>query len=158
MQHVPVEALDRTGAIASIACAFHCLCAPLVLLVAPALGGLWVHPGTHLAIAALVLPVAAFALRAGLRAHGRRWIAATGFGGMALVALGTGLPFVELATPAAEHACETCHDCCPTLVVDPGSGESSLRVPAASILTMAGGALLIAAHLGNLHCGAGCSR
>lgn len=151
--HSMSEALDRTGVIASIGCAVHCMVAPLVLLLAPALGGIWVHPGTHLAIAALVLPVAAFALRRGLRAHGRRWIAIAGVLGMALVAVGTLLPFVGHTAHAAG---ETCQDCCPTLVVDEHSGDYRLHLPPASIVTFLGGALLVTAHFANLRCCAGC--
>jgi len=150
------EALDRTGMIASIGCAIHCMVAPLILLLAPALGGIWVHPGTHVAIAALVLPVAAFALRRGFRTHGRRWIAVAGTVGMVLVAIGTLLPFLTHTAHAAEHACETCQDCCPTLVVDEVTGEYHLNVPPASIVTFLGGVLLVTAHFGNLRCCAAC--
>ena len=48
--------LDRTGVIASVGCAIHCMVAPLLVVFAPTLGGWWVHPATHLLIAALVLP------------------------------------------------------------------------------------------------------
>lgn len=151
--HPSHEALDRTGMIASIGCAVHCMVAPLILLMAPALGGFWVHPTTHLLIAALVLPVAAFALRRGLRVHGRRWIAVAGIAGMALVAVGTMLPFV---THTAHAAGDVCQDCCPTLVVDEATGDYQLNVPPASIVTFLGGVLLVAAHFGNLRCCAAC--
>lgn len=143
-------ALDRTGVIASVGCAIHCMVAPVLLVAAPTLGGWWVHPATHLAIAALVLPIAASALRRGFRVHQRRWILVAGTAGMALVLIGVVLPW---ALPSGlGGACGTCRDCCPTLVQDPTTGVSSLRIPPASIVTMLGGAALVVAHAGNLRC------
>ena len=84
--------LDRTGVCASVGCAIHCMVAPLLVVFAPTLGGWWVHPATHLLIAALVLPVAASALKRGYRTHRKRWIMWAGMGGMALVGIGVVLP------------------------------------------------------------------
>ncbi len=151
--------LDRTGVCASVGCAVHCMIAPLLLLAAPAFGGIWVHPVSHLAIAALVLPVAAFALRRGYRAHGRRWILGVGALGMALVLLGAVWPLWFAGAHAAGDAaagCATCHDCCPSLTVDEATGAWSLRVPPASVITLLGGIALVTAHLGNLRCCAAC--
>ncbi|MEM9381233.1 MAG: MerC domain-containing protein [Planctomycetota bacterium] len=157
--------LDRTGVVASVSCAVHCMVAPLIVLLAPALGGFWVHPGTHLLIASLVLPVAGFALRRGFRHHGKRWIVLGGTLGMMLVFAGTALPFVSkseaniAAAAEAEANGEThvCEDCCPTFVEDAESGEISLRVPPASIVTLLGGVLLVTIHMFNLRCCAGCT-
>lgn len=149
------ESLDRTGVVASISCAVHCMVAPLIVLLAPALGGIWVHPGVHLAIASLVLPVAGLALRKGFRAHGRRWILIGGLMGMGLVLLGTALPFFLSEAQAAEGCGNgVCEHCCPTLVADEDGGYR-LNLPPASIVTFLGGALLVAIHVGNLRC---CSR
>ncbi len=152
--------LDRTGVFASIGCAVHCMVAPLLLLAAPALGGLWVHPVVHLAIAGLVLPVAVLALRHGHRSHGKAWIAAAGAVGAALVLVGAGWPlvFVGAAAHAAEgsFAAASCNGCCPSVAVDAATGAWSLRVPPASVITLLGGIALVAAHLGNLRAAACC--
>lgn len=154
------HALDRTGVVASVGCAVHCAVAPLLLLAAPTLGGFWAHPITHLAVAALVLPVAAFALRRGYGMHGRRWIAALGVLGMALVLVGAFLPLAtggaDAHAGAAAGGGHGCHDCCPSLAIDETTGAWSLRVPPATVLTLLGGIALVTAHLGNLRCGAGC--
>ena len=148
--------LDRTGVLASVFCAIHCAVAPVLLIAAPTLGGLWVHPLSHLAIAALVLPIAAVALRSGFRTHGRRWVVALGGVGIALIVIGAALPyFFSSTTHASEHA-TACTDCCPTFVVDEATGAKTLKVPPASIVTLIGGTSLIIAHLANLRCCAHC--
>lgn len=148
--------LDRTGVCASVGCALHCMVAPLLLIAAPALGGIWVHPAAHLSIAGLVVPIAAFALRSGYRKHGSRWIVALGSVGMLLVLLGAFWPFWFAGDGAVSDAAGCCHDCCPTVVVDGVTGERSLRIPPASIITLLGGIGLVTAHLGNLRCCAAC--
>jgi len=149
------EWLDRTGMWASIGCAIHCLIAPVLILATPVLGGWWVHPVAHLLIAALVLPVAGFALWRGFTQHGRRWIVAVGGLGMFLVVVGVLLPWLH--TPAvvvaeSEVACTACQACCPTIAVDADTGAWSLRIPPASIVTVLGGVALIVAHIANLRC------
>ena len=53
-------------------------------------------------------------------------------------------------TPAAQGDSETCVDgCCPSIQVSE-SGEKSLHIPPAAIITTLGGVFLIAAHIGNL--------
>lgn len=148
--------LDRTGVVASIGCAVHCLVAPVFVLLAPAIGGWWVHPVTHLLIAAIVLPVAGMALVCGYRKHGRRWIPLVGGLGMVLVGVGVVLPWILSAASGsamiAANDCAVCQDCCPTVRVDPATGTWGLNLPAASIVTMLGGLALIIAHVGNLFC------
>jgi len=152
--------LDRTGVCASIGCAVHCMVAPLLLVMTPALGGIWVHPVAHIAIASLVLPVAAFALRRGFREHGKRWIVTTGVLGMALVLAGAFWPLLLGSADAqaadAIDGCAVCHDCCPSVAVDETTGAWSLRVPPASVITLLGGIALVTAHLGNLRACACC--
>lgn len=164
------EGLDRVGVLASVGCAIHCLAAPLIVLLTPALGGVWAHPGTHVAISTIVLPVAAVALRRGVSGHGRRWIMLAGLAGMALVLAGTLMPFLpaDALVAAAEHA-DHRHDdhaahghalacaCCPTLVTDADTGEQGLHIPPASAVTMLGGALLVLAHAANIRCCARCT-
>lgn len=148
--------LDRTGVIASIGCAIHCLIAPILVIMTPALGGWWVHPWTHVLIALLVLPIAGMALMRGYRQHHQRWIVGLGGLGMMLVSVGVVLPWFFTAGPALANdgavACTVCRDCCPTVTVDAVTGGWSLRVPPASIVTVLGGLALIVAHLGNLRC------
>ncbi|MEM7201543.1 MAG: MerC domain-containing protein [Planctomycetota bacterium] len=151
--------LDRTGVCASILCALHCLTAPVLTLVAPALRGLWDHPVSHISIAALVVPLAVVALRRGFKAHGRRWIPTVGATGMGLVVLGAALPYLAAAAPTASTvACDACDQCCPSLVTDNTTGASRLNVPPASLVTLLGGASMIVAHVANLRSCACCRR
>jgi hypothetical protein len=157
--------LDRTGVVASVGCAVHCMVAPLLLILTPTLGGIWVHPVVHLAIAALVLPVAALALRRGSRRHGREWILWSGGSGMALVLLGALWPMWFAGEAHAGHSDggastsgTSCNGCCPSLSIDAATGAWSWNVPAASVITLLGGIALVAAHVGNLRCSARCSH
>lgn len=155
LHHASHRWLDKLGVYASVGCAVHCCVAPLVVLLAPLLGGIWVHPGTHLAIAALVLPVAYFSLIRGAAAGGRRWVRPVGSLGLALVLIGTLWPFVAGSPVSAAGACQ---DCCPTVHLDAGTGAWSLQVPPATVVTMLGGALLVLAHVARLRCaGPSCS-
>ena len=147
--------LDRAGIIASVGCAIHCMLAPALLVIAPSLGGWWVHPGTHLAIAVFVLPVAASALWRGFGAHGKRWIIGVGALGMLLVVIGVVLPWAAPSGASAATESAACRDCCPTIVHNASTGASSLRIPPASIVTILGGLALIIAHIGNLRCACG---
>ncbi|MFG0319944.1 MAG: MerC domain-containing protein [Planctomycetota bacterium JB042] len=142
--------LDRLGVIASIGCAVHCLVAPFVLLLAPVLGGVWAHPAAHLAIACVVLPVALHTLRRGHAMHGRRRVLAIGGIGVALVLIGTILPFLPSAPGDLASAPAACHECCPTARVDAESGTWTISFPPASIVTLLGGIALVVAHVGNL--------
>ena len=144
--------LDRTGVIASIFCAIHCAVAPILLLALPTLGGIWVHPLSHLAIAGLVLPIGALALRHGFKAHGRHWVVTVGSIGIGLVLLGAVLPYLLGSTA---EGCADCDQCCPSFVIDEASGAETLYIPPASIITLIGGVSLVVAHLANLRC---CSR
>ncbi len=58
------------------------------------------------------------------------------------------------ANPAVSTGCVD--NCCPSLLVDE-SGETSLHIPPAAIVTTMGGIFLITAHIGNLcSCGHAC--
>ena len=138
--------LDRTGVLASVGCAIHCMAAPLLVLFAPTLGGLWVHPATHMLIGAFVLPIALCALVRGYGIHQKRWIVTVGGIGMLGVLVGVFLPW--LVSPTGT----TTRDCCPTLAQDAATGDLSLQVPLASVVTMLGGAALVVAHLANIRC------
>lgn len=149
----PLSFLDRTGVVASIFCAIHCAVAPLLLIAAPTLGGIWVHPMAHLAIAGLVLPVAGFALRSGFRTHGRRWVVTVGGLGILMVLVGAALPYL---TGGGGDCCSGCDQCCPSYVIDEETGAETLNIPPASIVTLFGGISLVVAHMANLRCCASC--
>ena len=147
------EKLDRTGVIASVLCAIHCAIAPILLVVTPTLGGIWVHPIAHLSIAALVLPIAGFALRSGFRQHQLRWVVTVGGLGIFLVLLGAAYPYMTEAAAGCESGC---NNCCPSYVVDEATGEERLNIPPASVITLLGGISLVVAHVANLRCCATC--
>ncbi|MGZ3722050.1 MAG: MerC domain-containing protein, partial [Bdellovibrionales bacterium] len=60
---------DRLGISASILCGIHCLLTPLIVLLVPALGGIFSHQAFHWVIAVVVFPAAVFALWMGYRIH-----------------------------------------------------------------------------------------
>lgn len=141
---------DRLGIYASVACAFHCLVAPLLFLAVPTLAGIWDHPSSHAVVALLVLPLASTVLLRGYRVHRKRWIAVTAVLGAVCILLGSVMPFLggeEIAARAAESRA----GCCSSIVLDE-SGGISLGWTPASISTLVGSALLVACHLGNLAC------
>ncbi|MCH2101546.1 MAG: MerC domain-containing protein [Planctomycetes bacterium] len=161
--------LDQAGIVASIGCAVHCLIAPFVILFAPAFGGIWASPQTHLLIALFVLPVAILTMANGYRTHQRAWILGLGITGAGFVLLGTAFPWLEPlwaagATVAqqdpelAQTTCTTCTNCCPTVTIDETSGEWNWKFPPASWLTMVGGMSLVSAHWGNLRCCKSCKK
>lgn len=125
----------------------------MLLIVAPTLGGVWVHPLVHLGIASLVLPIAGVALRKGYAAHGLRWVVWLGWLGIALVLLGAAYPYFD---GAAEGCAACCDQCCPSFTVDEATGEERLNIPPASIITLCGGGSLVAAHIANIRCCARC--
>lgn len=149
------ESLDRLGVALAIGCALHCAVAPIVLIAAPLLGGIWVHPGSHMAIAALALPVAAHTLRKGFSRHGQWGVLGTGLFGMTLVVLGVILP-LALSGGDAEVG-DVCRECCPTTEIDVETGAYTLSIPPASLVSFLGGIALMLAHLANLRgCRAAC--
>jgi len=108
---------DAAGALASFACALHCLLVPVLLVggtVVPV--GFFVEEGFHLAMLGLVLPAGLLAFGLGCRKHKDRLVLGLGFGGLALI----------LAAATVLH----------TFV-----GEAGERG-----LTVAAGAMLITAH------------
>lgn len=183
MQSLRHNLVDRGGIYASVFCALHCAAAPLILLAAPSFGGFWSHPIVHIAIAACVLPLAAIALRNGYRTHGKTWVAVLAVAGIVFILLGAILPYLD-TTPldaaalepgspgsgagaagaaasgpgvAAEATTKSCCDsCCPSLVVDEATGDTTLNIPPASWVTFAGGASLITAHIANIVFGKCC--
>ncbi|MEM6334320.1 MAG: MerC family mercury resistance protein [Planctomycetota bacterium] len=158
---------DLAGIAASAACAVHCLAAPLLLLFLPAFGAAWSSPWVHWVVAAAVLPLALLVIGRGYRAHRRgSTLALAALGGAALIAglvlpasagwamTFGGDPSLAAATPATECADPAC---CPTLAVDPATGATTLTLPWATVVTLLGGVLLMAAHAINLQ-GCACHR
>ena len=170
---------DRWGIIASVACAAHCMVAPLIFLLLPKFASIWAHPASHALVALFVLPMAGTVLRSGYRKHGRKWVAASALIGIGLIVVGSALPYidkgsaefaasetvaedgtsaqlsasgegtVDTAEEATEEGCSACASCCPQIVEDE-DGETRLVLPAASIVTLLGSFFLITSHLGNL--------
>lgn len=112
---------DRLGIALSLVCLAHCLLLPLALLALPLIAVEWLQGGTvHVLMALILAPVAALALVPGLKLH-RSWRVA----GAMLAGLGL------LSTAAF-------------------AGEGSMAYQWSTTLTIAGGAILVAAHFVNL--------
>lgn len=162
---------DKVGVLAAAACAVHCMAAPIVLAFAPLVGGIWTSPRTHWVFAALSIPAALSLLWRTLRGRSARVRRAL----IALACVGSSLIIVGLAAPGAgwaeglgaELPCPSwmpggdeveavgCQDECCASVQSGSDGERSFFVPIASMVTMLGGMLLVAAHVTALR-GAGC--
>lgn len=146
---------DQVGAWASIACAVHCLVAPLIFLALPALSGIWVHPGSHALMAVLVVPLASVVLLRGYRVHQKKWIAVAAGVGIACILVGCALPLMDGGSVLAESA-EACASCCPQ-VIEGEDGEAAIGWPPASMATVLGSTLLAVGHFGNITCRHCCS-
>lgn len=94
---------DRIGIGASVLCAIHCAVAPFLLLMLPAFGKIWAHPLSHILVAMLVVPLAAFSIRRGYLTHQKRWVLVTAYIGIFVVLTGAALPAFskESQTPIA---------------------------------------------------------
>ena len=94
---------DRIGIGASVLCAIHCAVAPFLLLMLPAFGKIWAHPLSHILVAMLVVPLAAFSIRRGYLTHQKRWVLVTAYIGIFVVLTGAALPAFskETQTPIA---------------------------------------------------------
>ena len=136
---------DRLGVVASVLCAIHCVATPFILLLLPAFGKVWAHPATHWGVALFVVPIAALMISKGYQRHRAKWIVGIGVAGIILVLSGAIAPYFD---PLPNEAFSGVHsgNCCAR--VSPAEGK--LHVPLASILTTAGGLLLIATHVTNL--------
>lgn len=152
---------DRLGVCAASACAVHCLAAPVILAFAPLMGSVWASPATHWAFAAVSIPAAFSLLRRNLRGQShRRGVMLLALTGAALVILGLAAPGakwsqgrgIDVPVPASiashleaprAHGCED--ECCASVHAD-GANPPTLFVPVASLVTMLGGGLLVAAH------------
>lgn len=153
---------DSVGIFASILCAIHCAATPVLLLMMPTFGKMWAHPATHWGMAIVVIPIAVFMMLKGFREHGKKWILGIGILGVLFIIVGAILPYSELGTaPAVSSSAAAQKDiitapncidnCCPSIMVNE-SGEKSLYIPPASIVTTLGGICLIIVHSANLCC------
>jgi hypothetical protein len=112
---------DRLGITLSIVCLVHCLVLPFAIVALPLVAAQWLDTSTfHTAMALALLPVALLAVVPGLRMHGRTSVAA---------AMAAGLSLLSTAAFA---------------------GEDLLSHEWQIVLTVAGGAILVAAHAVNL--------
>jgi len=157
--------LDKLGMAASLACAIHCLAAPLLLLLLPAAGSVWAHPSVHWILAALVLPLALIVVYRGYRRHRRRSAMVAAVSGAACIAAALVMPGIiahvppepvealagtgSSPTPFGVAACADA--CCPTFTRDASTGAFALSFPPGSMAALAGSVLLILAHAINLH-------
>lgn len=87
--------LDRIGITASVACAIHCMIAPLLLLLLPAAGSVWSDPLVHWVLAVLVLPLAVWVIYRGYCKHGKRLTLVAAVSGSAFVVAGLIAPMVH---------------------------------------------------------------
>ena len=158
------ERFDKWGTWASAACAVHCMVSPLLFLGLPVFAKYWAHPASHALMALLVVPLALTVILRGYRLHRRRWVALSATAGIALILVGSGLPYFESGqvsaavsesspesvetNSAATSGSDACTNCCPSVITD-AEGSKSLQIPAASVVTVLGSAFLVAAHLGN---------
>ncbi|MEL6430135.1 MAG: MerC domain-containing protein [Planctomycetota bacterium] len=155
--------LDKLGVFAALACAVHCMAAPLVLAFAPLIGGIWASPGAHWVFAAVSIPAALSLLARNLRGRSGRTRAvllAVAVTGASLVVVGLLVPGTDwsqayafqFAAPdwmpggEASGATPACtRECCAS-VHAAADGARTFTLPLASIVTMAGGSLLVVAH------------
>lgn len=161
--------LDRIGVGASVACAIHCMAAPLLLIALPAAGSVWAHPLVHWLLAVLVLPLALWVIYCGYRKHHKRLtLVAAGLGSLLIIAglvlpmmdtglgvsaslpdwLGSGLSATYAEADADRVACTD--TCCPSVAQDVQTGGHSLIIPMGGLTTMIGSLLLVLAHATNL--------
>lgn len=159
--------LDRIGVVASVACAIHCMVAPLLMLALPVTGSIWSHWSVHWILALLVLPLACWVIFCGYRKHGRRLTLVAAGLGSALIVAGLIMPMTQMdlgvsaslpawlvggpaaASGGGEHA--ACGDaCCPSVVPDVATGGWALNLPAGGLTTLLGSLFLVVAHGTNL--------
>ncbi len=168
---------DKCGIVASLACAVHCMAAPLLLLISPAAGMVWSHPSVHWILAALVLPLAIIVIYRGYQRHQRRGTLVTVLLGCFFILLGLILPEVSVSASTdpvlqAAHSPQidgTIHSvvdnsnsscvqtCCPSIKRDEVTGATSISFPPGSIMTVIGSVFLVLAHSINLY-GSHCLR
>ncbi|MEM0895461.1 MAG: MerC domain-containing protein [Verrucomicrobiota bacterium] len=144
---------DIAGVGLAVLCAIHCAVTPVLLIFAPAFGKIWSHPASHWLVALFVVPLAIATMRQGYRKHRKKWILACGTLGVALVLVGSAVPYLEkgslIASPSPGEEAVCTDSCCPS-IHETADGDSRLHIPLASIVTTLGGFALIATHVGNL--------
>ena len=168
--------LDKLGITASVACAVHCIAAPLLLLLLPAAGAVWSDPMVHWVLAVLVLPLAILVVYRGYRKHGKGLTLGAAVLGAGFIVAGLIAPMVSdrplfttpvpafanlgpaaapghatPVNPAAVTPAACTEPCCPTVAVQQTTGAATLGFPAGGVLTIIGSVLLILAHATNLH-------
>ena len=61
-----------------------CWCTIMAFLL-PTFGKIWAHPLSHILVAMLVVPLAAFSIRRGYLSHQKRWVLITAYVGIIIV-------------------------------------------------------------------------
>ncbi|MEW5708048.1 MAG: MerC domain-containing protein [Pseudomonadota bacterium] len=113
-------AWDRAGFWTSALCLFHCLATPLVMALMPVAGSeLWTGEWVHRALGGVLVLLAAGAFVPGFLRHRRHFVPALGTSGLAVVLFAAWI------------------------------GEASLGETGEILVTVAGSAMLMAAHLAN---------
>ena len=85
---VDPDRFDQAAICMSVACLFHCLAVPLLLIAAPWLSlGFLGEEWFHLSLIALVVPLSLIAFHLGFRLHGSRRMLAPGLVGLGLIVL-----------------------------------------------------------------------
>ncbi len=123
---------DAAGVALSIACGIHCLLTPILLLALPSVGEAFHNPMVHRLIAMGVTSIAAFALWRGYRRHKHLLPLIIGAAGVLMI---WGALFVPHQTHDHDH----------------------FHLPAGTIMTIIGSALMITGHIINIrNCRTGC--
>jgi hypothetical protein len=80
--------LDKIGMALSFVCGIHCLLTPLVILSMPMMARYYLsHPGFHLLMALLIIPIGLLAFLMGYRHHHKSKVLLLGIPGLFLVSI-----------------------------------------------------------------------
>ncbi len=84
--------VDKIAVSASIVCAFHCLCLPILVVISPAIGAtIFGQESFHQLLVFLIIPISVMGLFMGCRKHKNRLVMLMGFGGLMTLGLAASL-------------------------------------------------------------------
>ena len=84
--------VDKIAVSASIVCAVHCLCLPILVVVSPAIGAtIFGQESFHQILVFLIIPISVVGLFMGCRKHKNRLVMLMGFGGLMTLGLAASL-------------------------------------------------------------------
>ena len=139
---------DLFGIACSVGCAVHCAAMPALIAAAPALGHSWLGgEAAHLVLLPLCAGAAGWAVRSGLRRHGRPAVAVLAAAGISLLAA-PHLPGLFSDGGGAAACSSSC--CGGASAPAAGVGPAAAFSRAVPLLTPLGGGLLVLTHLVNL--------